>query len=487
MSDDSELLRRYAEARSQDAFAELVQRHLTLVYSTALRQAGGDAHLAQDVTQMVFTDLARKAAALARRPVLAGWLHTSTRFAAAKVVRTERRRQAREEKAHAQEEILRDPDASLDWERVRPVIDDALGELGELDREVVLLRYFEGQPLAAVGVRLAVTESAARSRVDRALDKLRAVLARRGVTSTSAALGVALANQASVAAPAGLAANVTGAAITAAAAGVGGLAGLLIFMSTSKISLGVIGVVALLATGATVYQTAELRRSNSALVAANATQEALRSKLNEFEARAATDARRVLAVEADNVKLLDAVEGLKASHAAQTAETNAPITQNMVDARFKHARELAQSGDSAAALKEYLWCFDVGMPRVSGFSGVRRSYVLGEVAKLGETYPAALAALAERRDAAEKRLLASTNDYDAAADFSAINRYLKEDARTLAVYDQLPPDDTRRRGLGITVYDLLVDAGRYQDAVQVRSYSMMSEVVPICWTGGTGN
>ena len=88
MSDDSELLRRYAEARSQDAFAELVQRHLTLVYSTALRQAGGDAHLAQDVTQMVFTDLARKAAALARRPVLAGWLHTSTRFAAAKVVRT---------------------------------------------------------------------------------------------------------------------------------------------------------------------------------------------------------------------------------------------------------------------------------------------------------------------------------------------------------------------------------------------------------------
>ena len=64
MSDDSELLRRYAEARSQDAFAELVQRHLTLVYSTALRQAGGDAHLAQDVTQMVFTDLARKAAAL---------------------------------------------------------------------------------------------------------------------------------------------------------------------------------------------------------------------------------------------------------------------------------------------------------------------------------------------------------------------------------------------------------------------------------------
>jgi hypothetical protein len=51
---DCELLRRYAETKSEDAFAELVRRHVNLVYSAAMRQVNGDSHLAQDVAQ---TDL----------------------------------------------------------------------------------------------------------------------------------------------------------------------------------------------------------------------------------------------------------------------------------------------------------------------------------------------------------------------------------------------------------------------------------------------
>ena len=81
MDDDAALLRRYAADRTEEAFAELVRRHVDFVYSAALRQANGDVHLAQDATQQVFTDLARKAAVLADRPVLAGWLFTSTRYA----------------------------------------------------------------------------------------------------------------------------------------------------------------------------------------------------------------------------------------------------------------------------------------------------------------------------------------------------------------------------------------------------------------------
>ncbi|MDQ5980546.1 MAG: hypothetical protein QG602_3523, partial [Verrucomicrobiota bacterium] len=129
MTDDSTLLRRYAENRSEGDFAELVRRHLNLVYSAALRQVNGDAHLAQDVTQLVFTDLARKAAALAHRPVLAGWLFTSTRFAAAKLVRGESRRRSREQEAELMQPS--DPTGALDWERVRPVLDEALAELNE--------------------------------------------------------------------------------------------------------------------------------------------------------------------------------------------------------------------------------------------------------------------------------------------------------------------------------------------------------------------
>src|SRR5665213_2509271 len=98
--DDNQLLRRYAEEDSEAAFSELVGRYLSLVHSAAMRQVGGDFHRAKDVTQMVFADLARKASPLSRHPFLIGWLHTSAYFASAQLMRAERRRQAREERAH---------------------------------------------------------------------------------------------------------------------------------------------------------------------------------------------------------------------------------------------------------------------------------------------------------------------------------------------------------------------------------------------------
>jgi RNA polymerase sigma factor (sigma-70 family) len=155
MNEDAELLRRYAEEGANDAFAELVQRHVDLVYSAALRQLNGDAHLAADATQLVFTDLARKAPTLVRHRVLAGWLFTSTRYATAKLVRGERRRHAREREAQLMHETSHDDSTvQLDWQRVRPVLDDVIGELGDRDREVILLRFFEGRDYADVGAKL---------------------------------------------------------------------------------------------------------------------------------------------------------------------------------------------------------------------------------------------------------------------------------------------------------------------------------------------
>src|SRR5262245_53652667 len=108
MTDDRELLRQYAEEGTQNAFAELVRRHINLVHSAALRQVGGDSHLAEDVTQTVFVDLARKAAALSRREVLVSWLYTSTRFAALKAARSFQRRVTHEQEAHTMQTILKD-------------------------------------------------------------------------------------------------------------------------------------------------------------------------------------------------------------------------------------------------------------------------------------------------------------------------------------------------------------------------------------------
>ena len=138
MSTDAELLRRYAEGKSEAAFAELVRLHLNLVYFAALRQVGGDVHRAQDVAQTVFTDLARKAASLTSHATLAGWLHTSTRFAAAKVRRADFSRQQHEQEATTMTALHSDPAA--EWERLRPLIDDVIHELDDRDREAVLLR-----------------------------------------------------------------------------------------------------------------------------------------------------------------------------------------------------------------------------------------------------------------------------------------------------------------------------------------------------------
>ena len=180
-SDDIELLRRYAFERSEEAFADLVRRHIGLVYSAALRQAQGDAHLAQDVTQVVFIGLARSARRLTRHTSLTGWLYTTTRYTAATFRRREKRRCARELEAHAMNELLQSAGTDPVWEQLRPVLDDAMHDLQADDREAVLLRFFERLPLASVGARLGVAENTARMRVARALERLRTALFKRGV------------------------------------------------------------------------------------------------------------------------------------------------------------------------------------------------------------------------------------------------------------------------------------------------------------------
>ena len=254
MDQDAELLREFAHQGSQAAFAELVRRTIGFVYAAALRQTGGDAHLAKDVTQGVYLALACRADSLKRHTVLAGWLHTTTRFVATKAVRTQARWQRREREANFMT-ISRDAEPA--WEELRPVIDEALHELDEKDRTALLLRFFNGRSLAEVGATIGLSENAARMRVERALEKLRSRLVPRGITSTTAALSLTLASQPVVAVPANVivaAGSVTAAAIGTGASGAFWAATL---MSTMKTKLAVVGL--LVAAGIGGFAVSQLQ------------------------------------------------------------------------------------------------------------------------------------------------------------------------------------------------------------------------------------
>ena len=239
-------LREFIEHRSEKAFAALVRDHLNLVYSVALRRCGGQTGLAQDICQTVFTDFARKAAALPADVVVAGWLYQHASYVAATMLRAEDRRRRREGIAMQLRSLADD----TDWPRLAPLLDDALLELEPSDRDPLVLRYLEKRPLAEVGSRLGLSENAARMRVDRAIDKLRAKLVKRGVTSTASALALALAGPAVTAAPATLAAVITTAALAAAVTTTSTL-GLLSLMASTKLKVAILTAV-LIAAGTTI-------------------------------------------------------------------------------------------------------------------------------------------------------------------------------------------------------------------------------------------
>ncbi len=264
MSEENQLLRQYAQEQDEAAFAEVVYRHLNLVYSTALRWVR-NVEMAKDITQVVFVDLAKNSRSLSAEVVLSGWLYRHTSFVSSKALRTELRRRRREEQMMSAQDIAAVQPSRP--EELGQILDEAIQRLKPEDRDAVVLRFLQENSLAEVGKAFGINENAARMRIDRALEKLRLVLSRRGVTSSSASVAAVLGGL-TTPAPTGLAAAVTTSALasTATASGIG--LGIIHTMNTTKITAGLGAVV--LAAGITVpvlmqQKIAQLQRDNSEL------------------------------------------------------------------------------------------------------------------------------------------------------------------------------------------------------------------------------
>jgi RNA polymerase sigma factor (sigma-70 family) len=252
---DMDLVREFARHNSEAAFTELVQRHIALVYSVARRCTGNDGD-AQDVTQAVFIILARKAATLRERTLLPGWLYETTRFSAARLQRTNARRQRREQEAYMQS-TLDEADTPDPWEKLSPHLEAAMSSLAERERALLVLRFYQNKSAPEAAALLGIREDAAHKRATRAIEKLRKFLAQRGVTLCGEAIGGTIAANSVQAAPVALANSVTAVATAkgpVAAASITTLVkGTMKMMIWLKLKFAIgVGVMVLLASGVTI-------------------------------------------------------------------------------------------------------------------------------------------------------------------------------------------------------------------------------------------
>ena len=254
---DMDRLRNYSQEGSEEAFAELVRQHVNLVYSAALRHVGIAAH-AEEITQAVFVILARKSGRLRPDTILEAWLYETTRLTALGFLRGERRRQRREQEAYMQSTLYESTEVPA-WNRLAPLLDDAMARLERKDREAVVLRFFKEKSLREVAAALRVTEAAAQSRVHRAVEKLRRFFTKRGVALSSVAIAGAISAHSVQAAPVALAKSVTAMALAKGATAGGStltlIQGALKIMAWTKAKTAVVVVAGILFAAGTATVT----------------------------------------------------------------------------------------------------------------------------------------------------------------------------------------------------------------------------------------
>ncbi len=241
---DHHLLRQHLRDPSGSALATLINRHLPLVHSVARRITSND-EAARDISQTVFLRLVKKASKIPPSLPLTAWFHRETHSASVDHVRSEIRRQKREQTAASLDAMKA---SSEPWDQLAPEIDGAIDELSENDRALVLLRFYQNKTHPQIAQELGIKEDAARMRTNRALDKLRAILTKRGITTTTALLASTLPINALSPAPASLAAS-----ITTSLTSIPATTGALTFVKTHLLTFGA------LALGATAVTTQQIQ------------------------------------------------------------------------------------------------------------------------------------------------------------------------------------------------------------------------------------
>lgn len=211
MNTDSQDLPDYCATGSEAAFRRLVEWHAPMVHGVAMRMSR-NASLAEEITQSVFIILARKALSIPPAH-LPGWLYKTAASVSRNVTRKEARRSVfNQQYTEAMNRTLPD---SEPWNEITPHLDEAVGKLSREDRQMMVLRYFEQRNFQEIAAVVGASEEACKKRAQRALERLGALLRKRGVMAGGPVLGTAIATFALLP-PSASAASISGVALGSA-------------------------------------------------------------------------------------------------------------------------------------------------------------------------------------------------------------------------------------------------------------------------------
>lgn len=196
------------------------------------------------------------------------------------------------------------------------------------------------------------------------------------------------------------------------------------------------------------------------------------ARLAAADSRLQAESKHAQLVEADNAQLATALQRARSAQATATAKAAPPPTRAAVDAHFRQAQALAKDGDPAEALRALLAC-EEEYRQLGGRTRTQTSMVIYALGQLAERSPEALANLRAQLATFRGQVAAGPDGAEAIGDLAAVTRALKDSSTLLALYDQSPDGDPRRRSLAIYAFGDMLAAQRYTDAAASRTWSSM--------------